>query len=49
MLLQALEATGTKPESALFIGDTTFDMEMARAAKLRNRSVSAGDIMRPSD
>ena len=49
MLLQVLEAIGTRPESALFIGDTTFDMEMARAAKLRDRSVSAGDIMRPSD
>lgn len=35
MRLQALAATSTRPERAVFIGDTTFDMEMARAAKLR--------------
>lgn len=34
MLLQALAATGATPENAIFIGDTTFDMEMARAAQL---------------
>ncbi len=42
MLLQALEATGTTPDSAVFIGDTTFDMEMARAAKLRPIGVAWG-------
>jgi phosphoglycolate phosphatase len=42
MLLQALEATGTRPENAVFIGDTTFDMEMARTAKLRPIGVAWG-------
>lgn len=42
MLLQALEATGTKPENAAFVGDTTFDMEMALAAKLRPIGVAWG-------
>lgn len=42
MLLQALKATGTRPENAVFIGDTTFDMEMARAAKLRPIGVAWG-------
>ena len=42
MLLQALEATGTRPEDAVFIGDTTFDMEMARAAKLSALGVAWG-------
>ena len=40
MLLQALQATGTKAEDA--IGDTTFDMEMAQAAKLRSIGVGWG-------
>jgi phosphoglycolate phosphatase len=42
MLLQALEATGAKSESAIFVGDTTFDMEMARAAQLRPIGVAWG-------
>jgi phosphoglycolate phosphatase len=42
MLLQALAATGTTPENAVFIGDTTFDMEMAQAAGLRSIGVSWG-------
>jgi phosphoglycolate phosphatase len=42
MLLQALAATGVTPENAIFIGDTTFDMEMARAAQLRSIGVSWG-------
>jgi phosphoglycolate phosphatase len=42
MLLQALEATGVKPEDALFIGDTTYDMEMARAAKVPSIGVAWG-------
>jgi phosphoglycolate phosphatase len=42
MLLQALEATGVKPEHAIYIGDTTYDMEMAQAANLRSIGVSWG-------
>ena len=42
MLLQALAATGVTPGNALFIGDTTFDMEMARAAGLRSIGVGWG-------
>ena len=42
MLLQALAATGVTPENAMFIGDTTFDMEMAQAAELRSIGVGWG-------
>jgi phosphoglycolate phosphatase len=42
MLLQALEATGVKREHAIFVGDTTYDMEMAQAAKVRSVGVSWG-------
>lgn len=42
MLLQALAATGVTPENAIFIGDTTFDMEMAQAARLRSIGVGWG-------
>ena len=42
MLLQALAATGVAPRDAIFIGDTTFDMEMAQAAKLRSIGVGWG-------
>lgn len=42
MLLQALAATGVTLENAIFIGDTTFDMEMAQAAKLRSIGVGWG-------
>jgi phosphoglycolate phosphatase len=42
MLLQALTATGVTPENAVFIGDTTFDMEMAQAAQLRSIGVAWG-------
>ena len=42
MLLQALEATGVKPENAIFVGDTTYDMKMAQAAKVRSMGVSWG-------
>lgn len=42
MLLQALAATGVAPENAVFIGDTTFDMEMAQAAQLRSIGVGWG-------
>jgi phosphoglycolate phosphatase len=42
MLLQALTATGIKAEDAIFIGDTTFDMQMAQAARLRSIGVGWG-------
>ena len=42
MLLQALEATNVRPEDALLVGDTTYDMEMARAADVRSMGVSWG-------
>ncbi len=42
MLLQAMAATGATPEHTIFIGDTTFDMEMARAARLRSIGVAWG-------
>ena len=42
MLLQALAATGVTPKDAIFIGDTTFDMEMARAAEIRSIGVGWG-------
>ena len=42
MLLQALAATGASPERTIFIGDTTYDMEMGRAAKVRSMGVNWG-------
>jgi phosphoglycolate phosphatase len=42
MLLQAMEATGIKPENAIFVGDTTYDMEMAQVAKVRSMGVAWG-------
>jgi phosphoglycolate phosphatase len=42
MLLQALRATGVTPEDAVFIGDTSFDMEMARAARFDAIGVAWG-------
>jgi phosphoglycolate phosphatase len=42
MLLQALEATGVSPENAIFVGDTTYDMQMAQAAEVRAMGVSWG-------
>jgi phosphoglycolate phosphatase len=42
MLLQALAATNAKPENAIFVGDTTYDMEMGRAAKVRSMGVAWG-------
>lgn len=42
MLLQAMAATGITPSDTLFIGDTTFDMEMAQAARLRSIGVAWG-------
>jgi phosphoglycolate phosphatase len=42
MLLQAMAAIGVTPGDTIFIGDTTFDMEMARAARLRSIGVAWG-------
>jgi phosphoglycolate phosphatase len=42
MLLQALQATGVTPENAIFVGDTTYDMEMARAAGIQSIGVGWG-------
>jgi phosphoglycolate phosphatase len=42
MLLQALQITGTKPENAIFVGDTTYDMEMAQAARVKSIGVGWG-------
>ena len=42
MLLQALAATEVEARHAIFIGDTTFDMQMAQTAGLRSIGVSWG-------
>lgn len=42
MLLQALSATGVEAKDAVFVGDTTFDMQMAEAAQLRSIGVGWG-------
>jgi phosphoglycolate phosphatase len=42
MLLQALTATGIEAKDAIFVGDTTFDMQMAEAAQLRSIGVGWG-------
>lgn len=42
MLLQALQATGAASKDTVFVGDTTFDMEMALAAKIRAIGVGWG-------
>lgn len=42
MLLTALSETGMAPEQAVMIGDTEFDMDMARAARIRPIGVSWG-------
>jgi phosphoglycolate phosphatase len=42
MLLQALAATGVEAEDAIFIGDTSFDMQMAETARLRSIGVGWG-------
>jgi len=43
MVLQAMAAIGTSPESTVVIGDTTYDMLMARAAKAHAVGVSWGN------
>jgi phosphoglycolate phosphatase len=42
MVLQALREARIKPGQAIMIGDTAFDMEMARAADVRGVAVSWG-------
>lgn len=42
MLLQAMAATGARPEETVMIGDTTFDMEMAGGAGVHGIGVSWG-------
>jgi phosphoglycolate phosphatase len=42
MVLQALGDAGVKAEDAIMIGDTEFDVEMARAAEVRAVAVSWG-------
>lgn len=42
MLLQALSETGPHARDAIMIGDTTFDMEMARAAGVVGIGVAWG-------
>ena len=42
MLLQALRATGIEADNAIFVGDTTYDVEMAQAARVRSIGVGWG-------
>lgn len=42
MLHQAMNETGAMPEHTMMIGDTSFDMAMARAAKVRGIGVAWG-------
>ncbi|GGK50490.1 HAD-IA family hydrolase [Salinarimonas ramus] len=42
MILQALSETGVAPPSAAMVGDSTFDMDMARAAGVAGIGVSYG-------
>jgi phosphoglycolate phosphatase len=42
MILQALSEAGVKAEDAVMVGDTSYDMEMARAADVRAVAVSWG-------
>jgi phosphoglycolate phosphatase len=42
MLRAALAETGVAPENAVMVGDTSFDMEMARAAGIPGIGVSWG-------
>jgi phosphoglycolate phosphatase len=42
MLYELLEQFSTAPEQALMVGDTTFDMEMARTANMPRIAVSYG-------
>jgi len=42
MILAALAETGVAPDRAVMVGDTTFDIEMARAAGVRGLGVAWG-------
>ena len=42
MILTALNETGTYARAAVMIGDTTFDMDMGRAAGVRTIGVTWG-------
>jgi phosphoglycolate phosphatase len=42
MLEEAMRETGSDPEATLMVGDTSFDMEMARAAGVRAIGVAWG-------
>ncbi len=42
MILTALNETGVAPQNAVMLGDTTFDMDMARAARVKKIGVSWG-------
>ena len=42
MLRRAMQETGSEPERTVLIGDTVFDMEMARSAGVRALGVSWG-------
>lgn len=42
MVERAIAETGTEPDLTVMIGDTTFDMEMARAARVRPIGVTWG-------
>jgi phosphoglycolate phosphatase len=42
MLRAALSETGVAPENAVMVGDTSYDMDMARAAGIRGIGVSWG-------
>ncbi|SNT75297.1 HAD-IA family hydrolase [Paracoccus seriniphilus] len=42
MLLAALDEAGVATEQAVMVGDTTYDMEMARAAKVKGLGVAWG-------
>lgn len=42
MIRQALAETGVAPEDTVMVGDTSFDMQMARAAGVRGIGVSWG-------
>jgi phosphoglycolate phosphatase len=42
MILAALKETGVAPASTIMVGDTTYDMQMARAAGVRGLGVAWG-------
>lgn len=42
MILSALSETGVMPQDAVMLGDTTYDMDMARAAGIKKIGVSWG-------